>query len=177
VLDQVFNCLTAWLAPVLCFTAEEAWLSRFPSDDDSVHLRGFPEIPAEWEDAALAERWEKVRAVRRVVTGALEVERAGKRIGSSLQAWPQVHTTGEMFVAFEGLDAAELFITSGAELVSGTSTDGDFSLPEHLGVGVTVKLAGGGKCARCWKVLDEVGQGQPDDVCHRCADTLRIMTV
>jgi len=172
VLDQIFNCLTTWLAPVLCFTAEEAWLSRFPSDDDSVHLRGFPEIPAAWEDAALAARWEKVRDVRRVVTGALEVERAAKRIGSSLQAWPQVYAPTEMVAAFDGLDAAELFITSGTELLSGAPPPAAFILPDFPGVGVKPALAGGGKCARCWKVLDEVGQGQPDDVCHRCADAL-----
>ena len=83
VLDQLFHCLVAWLAPVLVFTAEEAWLTRFPSEDDSVHLRQFPEVPPEWHDAALGERWERVRQIRRVVTGALEVERRDKRIGSS----------------------------------------------------------------------------------------------
>ena len=177
VLDRIFFCLTAWLAPVLCFTAEEAWLSRFPSDDDSVHLQGFPEIPAEWEDTELAERWDKVRAVRRVVTGALEVERAGKRIGSSLQARPRVYATGELLGAFEGLDAAELFITSGAELEPGAGPEGKFSLPEYPNIGVTAEKAKGDKCARCWKFLEEVGQGDPDDVCHRCADALRAMTV
>ncbi|MCZ6814472.1 MAG: isoleucine--tRNA ligase [Alphaproteobacteria bacterium] len=175
VLDRIFHCLTAWLAPVLCFTAEEAWLSRFPSDDDSVHLRTFPEIPDAWEDAALARRWGTIRDIRRVVTGALEVERAEKRIGSSLQARPVVHGPVEMLAAFEGIDAAELFITSGAELVPGSAPDGAFALPEHPGIGVTPAPAGGGKCARCWKVLDEVGQAQPDDVCHRCADALRAM--
>ncbi|MEE8563012.1 MAG: class I tRNA ligase family protein, partial [Alphaproteobacteria bacterium] len=175
VLDRIFHCLTAWLAPVLCFTAEEAWLSRFPSDDDSVHLRSFPEIPGAWEDAALARRWGTIRDIRRVVTGALEVERAEKRIGSSLQARPVVHGPVEMLAAFEGIDAAELFITSGAELVLGAAPDGAFALPEHPGIGVTPAPAGGGKCARCWKVLDEVGQAQPDDVCHRCADALRAM--
>ena len=75
VLDAAFSALTAWLAPMLCFTMEEAWLNRFPDDKGSVHLRQFPAIPAEWRDEALAEKWRKVRAVRRVVTGALEIER------------------------------------------------------------------------------------------------------
>ncbi|MCZ6496142.1 MAG: isoleucine--tRNA ligase, partial [Alphaproteobacteria bacterium] len=149
--------------------------SRFPSDDDSVHLRSFPEIPDAWEDAALARRWGTIRDIRRVVTGALVVERAVKRIGSSLEARPVVHGPVEMLAAFEGIDAAELFITSGAELVPGAAPDGAFALPEHPGIGVTPAPAGGGKCARCWKVLDEVGQAQPDDVCHRCADALRAM--
>ena len=177
VLDRIFHCLTAWLAPVLCFTAEEAWLLRFPSDDDSVHLRRFPEIPGGWEDAALARRWATIRDIRRVVTGALELERAEKRIGSSLQARPVVHGPPDLLAAFEGIDAAELFITSGAELVPGAAPDGAFALPEHPGIGVTPAPAGGAKCARCWKVLDEVGQDQPDDVCHRCADALRAMTL
>ena len=95
VLDQLFACLTAWLAPVLVFTAEEAWLARFPSEDDSVHLRLFPELPAAWHDPALGARWERIRRIRRVVTGALEVERREKRIGSSLEAAPQVFVTGD----------------------------------------------------------------------------------
>src|SRR5213078_1996732 len=86
VLDQLFRCTVTWLAPMLCFTAEEAWLSRYPGTSVSVHLEPFPEIPADWRDDGLAEKWRKVRIARRVVTGALEVERAAKRIGSSLEA-------------------------------------------------------------------------------------------
>ncbi len=86
--DRLFETLTAWLAPMLCFTMEEAWLNRFPGDRGSVHLRQFPEIPREWRDQALAEKWRKVRQVRRAVTGALEIERKEGRIGSSLEAAP-----------------------------------------------------------------------------------------
>ena len=91
VLDQLFRATVLWLAPMLPFTAEEAWLARYPSDDGSVHLELFPEVPASWRDEALAEKWRKVRNVRRVVTGAIEIERAGKRIGSSLEAAPVVY--------------------------------------------------------------------------------------
>ncbi|MGB1548138.1 MAG: isoleucine--tRNA ligase, partial [Alphaproteobacteria bacterium] len=63
VMDELFRCLTAWLAPILCFTAEEAWLARFPDDEDSIHLRLFPDVPEGWRDDALAEKWEKVRAL------------------------------------------------------------------------------------------------------------------
>ena len=69
---------------MLCFTAEEAWLSRYGAEVPSVHLQLFPEVPSSWLNDKLAEKWRKVRMVRRVVTGALEIERAGKRIGSSL---------------------------------------------------------------------------------------------
>ena len=95
VLDHLFRCTVTWLAPMLCFTAEESWLSRYGDDASSVHLETFPEVPAAWRDDKLAEKWRKVRIVRRVVTGALEIERAQKRIGSSLEAHPIVHVSNE----------------------------------------------------------------------------------
>src|SRR5262249_38094012 len=84
VIEHLFRCTTCWLAPILAFTAEEAWLSCYPTAEGSVHLELFPEVPASWRNEALAEQWRKVRLVRRVITGALEIERANKRIGSSL---------------------------------------------------------------------------------------------
>src|ERR1043166_5903538 len=92
VLDQLFRSTVLRLAPMLCFTAEESWLARYPSAD-SVHLEVFPEVPAAWRDDDLAEKWRKVRLVRRVVTGALEIERAAKRIGSSLEAAPVTYVS------------------------------------------------------------------------------------
>ena len=86
VLDHLHRCLTAWLAPVLCFTAEEAWLARFPSDEDSVHLQLFPDIPAAWQNPDLATRWATIRSERGAMTTALEAARAAKQIGASLQA-------------------------------------------------------------------------------------------
>ncbi len=91
VLNHLFNCLTAWLAPILVFTMEEVWLERHPGEDSSVHLRLFPEVPAEWLNHELAAKWQLIRSVRRVVTGALEIERREKRIGSSLEAAPKVY--------------------------------------------------------------------------------------
>ena len=91
VLDQVFRATVTWLAPMLCFTAEEAFQSRYPDGAGSVHLEPFPDIPPAWRDEALADVWGDIRRVRRVVTGALEIERANKRIGSSLEAAPAVH--------------------------------------------------------------------------------------
>ena len=169
VLDAVFSHLTAWLAPILCFTAEEAWLTRFPDDADSVHLRLFPEAPAGWRDDALAAKWARVRRLRRVVTGALEVERREKRIGSSLQAHPTVHAGAEDLAAMAGLDLAEIAITSAATLVEGPPPEGAFTLDDVAGIGVVAGLAQGDKCGRCWKVLPEVGDdGEHADLCHRC---------
>ncbi|MCG8695211.1 MAG: isoleucine--tRNA ligase [Minwuiales bacterium] len=173
VLDELFSCLTAWLAPILCFTAEEAWLSRFPSDDASVHLRQFPTLPAEWRDPVLAEKWAKLRALRRAVTGALEIERREKRIGSSLQASPTVYTTEDFKNAADGVDLAEICITSGAELVVGDAPADAFTLDEVAGVAVVPGQAEGKKCQRCWMVLPEVGSvAGHDDLCQRCADAV-----
>ena len=170
VLDRLFRCLAAWLAPVLAFTTEEAWRTRFP-DEPSVHLTLFPEVPAAWRDPALAARWERVRRVRRVVTGALELERKEKRIGSSLQAAPIVHVGPEDMVALEGLDLAELAITSGVALSAAPPPAGAFTLDDAPGVAVVPAPAAGEKCQRCWQVLPEVTAAS-DHLCARCADAV-----
>ncbi len=115
-LDHLFRCTVTWLAPMLCFTAEEAWLARDPNAT-SVHLEAFAAVPASWRDDALAEKWRKLRNLRRVVTGALELERAGKRIGSSLEAAPIVYVADpDLFGIAADADLAELCITSDATL-------------------------------------------------------------
>ncbi len=173
VLDAVFDCLTAWLAPFLCFTAEEAWLARHPATDASVHLRLFPEIPGEWRDDILAGKWIILRRLRRAVTGALEVERAAKRIGSSLQAHPIVYAGPEYRQAAAGLDLPRLFITSAATLTHLPPPEDAFSLAEVPGVAVRVTLAEGEKCARCWQVLEDVGTvAAHPALCGRCADAV-----
>ncbi len=158
VLDRLFAALTAWLAPMLAFTMEEAWLNRFPDDKGSVHLRQFPDVPDQWRDEDLAEKWRKVRAVRRVVTGALEIERKEGRIGSSLEAAPKIYISDEdLLAALAGLDLAEISITSGAELLSGAGPKDAFRLDDVPGVAVVFARAEGKKCARSWKILAEVG--------------------
>ena len=172
-LDAVFSCLTAWLAPILCFTAEEAWRTRFGEDADSVHLRLFPEIPGSWRADSIARRWEAVRDVRRAVTGALERERAEKRIGSSLEAHPEIFVDPETEAALEGIAFDEIAITSAATVTAGAVPAGAFTQAEVPGVGVVVRPAAGRKCERCWKILPEVG-ALPDhpDICGRCADAV-----
>jgi isoleucyl-tRNA synthetase len=175
VIDQVFRCTVTWLAPMLCFTAEEAWLSRYPGDETSVHLEPFPELPARYRNEVLAEKWRKIRNVRRVVTGALEVERANKRIGSSLEAAPFVYVSDvDLFAALVEVDLAEVSITSAATLIEGEGPADAFRLPEVPGVAVEFRLAEGRKCARSWKISSAVGS-DPDypDVTPRDAQALR----
>ncbi len=175
VLDSIFRCTVKWLAPMLCFTAEEAWMARYGAGARSVHLELFPEVPADWRDDKLAEKWRKVRTVRRVVTGALEIERAQKRIGSSLEAHPIVHVSNaELYEAVVDIDLAEICITSAATLVEDDGPSGAFRLPDVAGVAVVPNLAEGKKCARSWKVLTNIGEDpQFPDVSPRDAKALR----
>jgi len=175
VLDHLLRCTACWLAPMLPFTAEEAWLARYPSSEGSVHLELFPELPTTWRDEALAEQWRKVRLVRRVITGALEIERAHKRIGSSLEAAPVVHVADpDLFAALLDVDLAEIAITSAATLVQGDGPPDAFRLDEVKGVAVEVRLAEGRKCARSWKILPSIGADPAyPDVSPRDAQALR----
>ncbi len=174
VLDHLFRCTVTWLAPMLCFTAEEAWLSRDPAAA-SVHLEPFPTVPAAWRDDALAEKWRKLRNLRRVVTGALELERAGKRIGSSLEAAPIVYVADpELFGIATEVDLAELCITSDATLVEGDGPPSAFRLDDVASVAVEPRRAEGRKCARSWKISPAVGSDpQYPDVTPRDAQALR----
>ncbi|HLJ65212.1 MAG TPA: class I tRNA ligase family protein, partial [Stellaceae bacterium] len=174
VLDQVFEALIRWLAPVLCFTAEEAFLSRHgEAGGESLHLERYPKIPDAWRDEGLGEKYAGIREVRRVVTGAIELERAEKRIGSSLQAAVEVFLDGDLARMFKGLDLAELFITSGAKITTAAPPEGAFTLGDVPGVAVRVSVADGEKCQRCWKVLPEVGQiAAHPDLCGRCAEAV-----
>ncbi|MEO0393011.1 MAG: isoleucine--tRNA ligase [Pseudomonadota bacterium] len=169
VLDKVFNCLVTWLAPVLSFTAEEAWLTRHGKAAGSVHLQTFPEVPAEWRHEALAARWATVRQVRSVITGALEIERSENRIGSSLEAKPNVYLTPEIAEAVKDIDFAEVAITSGVDLVVGDVPADAFTEADVAGVGVVPANAVGHKCERCWQILPDVEQTEHGMLCPRCA--------
>jgi len=183
VIEEVFRATVIWLAPMLCFTAEEAYLSRYGNDAGSVHLEGFPQIPAAWRDDTLARVWGDIRRVRRVVTGALEIERADKRIGSSLEAAPAIYISDPALrrtVAMElagehgEIGMAEIAITSGATVTSGEGPAAAFRLDDVPGVAVEFRRAEGVKCARSWRIQPDVG-ADPDypDVTPRDARALR----
>jgi len=160
---------------MLPFTAEEAWLARYPGSESSVHLEQFPEVAAEWRDAALAEKWRQVRQVRRVVTGALELVRAGKKIGSSLEAAPTIYIADPaLLAALDGIDMAEVALTSAVVVERGEGPADAFRLDDVAGVAVVFHPAEGRRCARSWKILPTVGS-DPDypDVSPRDANALR----
>jgi isoleucyl-tRNA synthetase len=158
VVRHLFECVVKWLGPLLPFTTEEAWLELHP-EAQSVHLTQFPDVPAAWRNEALAEKWRKVRTVRRVVTGALELERARKVIGSSLEAAPVVHITdAELAAAVADVDMAETSITSGIAIIESAGPADAFRIDEVKGVAVVFAPASGQKCARSWRYTDDVGQ-------------------
>jgi len=135
VLDLLFHRLVTWLAPILVFTMEEVWLCRFPGDESSVHLVDMPETPADWRDDGLAAKWAQLRQVRRVVTAALEVQRTAKVIGASLEAAPVVHVVeAGLRAALDGVDFADLCITSDIGVVAGSEHADAFRLADVAGV-------------------------------------------
>lgn len=163
VLDALHRCLTAWLAPVLVFTAEDAWTARF-GEEESVHLQPFPEVPAEWHDEALAREWERVRAIRRRITVPLEEARRVGDIGASLQAAVALPLAASEVPLLSADEWAELAIVSAVEIV-----------PDPAGADAEARVsrAPGEKCARCWRVLPEVGQlPAAPALCARCADAV-----
>jgi isoleucyl-tRNA synthetase len=160
VLDVLHRCLCTWLAPTLCFTAEEAWTARF-GETGSVHLELFPEIPATWHDPGLAARWARVRDIRRDVTAAIEVARAAGKLGASLQAAVALDLPDDAVGLLDAEQWAEVAIVS------------DLRLGAAADVTVGVALAAGSKCARCWRVLPEVGQSAAHPtLCLRCEDAV-----
>jgi len=175
VLDQIFYVLTKMMAPILVFTSEEIWQSRFSDENDSIHLHAFHDIPLGWRDDALAAKWEKIRSLRKVITGALEVERREKRIGSSLQSTVTVYVADASYAeAAAHIDLAELSITSAANIMVGDAPHGAFRHEDVADIAVVSTLASGEKCERCWQILDSVGSvPEHGDICSRCAEAVQ----
>ncbi|HMA51337.1 MAG TPA: class I tRNA ligase family protein, partial [Magnetospirillaceae bacterium] len=172
VMDLLFTCLSRWLAPFLSFTAEEAYLARHPGTEGSVHLEQFPDLPQSWRDEGLAARWTVIRDLRRVTTGALELERAAKRIGSSLQAAPILHINQKQADVLAGLDLEEICITSSITVRVAPVPEGAFTLADVPEAGLVFAAAEGEKCQRCWKVLPDVGTHAHEGLCARCDDAV-----
>ncbi len=176
VMDQLFHCLTTWWAPIMVFTMEEVWLSRFNGEGSSVHLMQFAKTQDVWKNEELAKNWTVIRNVRRAVTGALEIERANKTIGSSLEAAPTVFIQMEQWAidAVKAQDLAELCITSGAELEVGEGPAEAFRLDDLKNVAVVFHKAEGAKCARSWKISKDIGTDKDfPDITPRDAAAVR----
>jgi isoleucyl-tRNA synthetase len=174
-IDVICDAILKWLAPILSFTCDEAFAMYWPGDCPSVHLLTFPFNLGEFGDDTLAAKWDTIRNVRRVVTGALELERAAKNIGSSLEASPVIYVADRKLLAtLFDVDLAEICITSNYEVREGEAPAGAFRLDNVPDVAVVVEKAQGTKCARSWKILPTVGE-DPEfpDVSPRDARALR----
>ncbi|MGJ5066075.1 isoleucine--tRNA ligase [Bradyrhizobium oligotrophicum] len=174
-IDLICDAVLKWLAPVLSFTTDEAWRMYRPDAEPSVHLTLFPEAMDGYRDDALATKWETIRNVRRVVTGALELARAAKTIGSSLEASPIIYVADRALLGtLFDTDLAEVCITSNYEVREGDAPADAFRLDAVPGVAVVVEKAVGKKCARSWKILQSVGEDpEYPDVSPRDAKALR----
>jgi isoleucyl-tRNA synthetase len=176
VMDQLFHCLTTWWAPILAFTMEEVWLTRFSGEGSSVHVMPFAKPPEEWHQPGIAKKWAVIRNVRAAVTGALELERAEKRIGSSLEAAPKVYVEMEPWAvdALKASDFAEVCITSDIEIIEGKGPESAFRLDDLKNVAVVPAGAQGKKCARSWKISKDIGK-DPEfpDITPRDAEAVR----
>ncbi|MEQ3708238.1 MAG: isoleucine--tRNA ligase [Tateyamaria sp.] len=173
VLDILFHRLTTWLAPILVFTMEEVWLERFPGNDSSVHLVDMPETPGTWRNDEIVQKWSGLRGARRVVTAALEVQRTEKVIGASLEAAPIVFVEdADLAAKLQSVPFEDLCITSQITITSDPAPAEAFRLTDVPGVAVLFEKAEGSKCARCWKVLPDVGRHTHPSVCGRCNTAL-----
>ncbi|GGE16521.1 isoleucine--tRNA ligase [Polymorphobacter glacialis] len=158
VLDTLFHVLTRWLAPVLVFTGEEVWGTRFP-EGGSVHLLEWPAVEAGWRDEALAGRIARLRVVRDDVYLRLEALRRDKTIGSFLEAGVDIEVADEdLFVELSTADLAEMLIV------------GRVTVRKSGSVGVSVGPVGDEKCARCWRHLPDVVV--ETGLCGRCASVV-----
>jgi isoleucyl-tRNA synthetase len=150
VLDTLFHALVRYAAPVLVFTAEEVWGTRYPQGG-SVHLLEWPEVPAAEVDA---DRWQALRALRQAVTEAIEPLRREKVLGSGLEA--TVELPAQVPAGFTEADFAELFITGTVRFGQGDA--------------VVVTRTDDAKCGRCWRHLPEVAEDGA--LCVRCDDVV-----
>jgi isoleucyl-tRNA synthetase len=179
VVDRICGSVLVWIAPILSFTADEAWQEHRVAGgralSQCVHLETFPDGLSAFRDDTLAAKWDKVRKVRSVVTGALELRRAAKEIGASLEAAPVVHVSdAELMAALAGVDLAEVAITSALTLTDAAPPPDAFALPEVKGVAVVFRKADGKKCARSWRYTMDVGADPAfPDVSARDAGALR----
>ena len=162
VMDSTLRALISWIAPILCFTADEAWLAYTQDETDSIHLHGYAEIDSGWQDDALYEKWSRIRHIRSAVTTGLETARNDGIIGGSLSATVKLELSSSDASLFENMDIAALFITSDAELAISDTNE----------IKVHVARATGGKCARCWKLVSTIAEDDEDSICSRCEDVV-----
>jgi len=174
VLYEIFKCLTTWLATVITYTAEEAWLSHIGTDnEDSIHLKQFPNILESWLDNDLNQKWITIRKIRRVINGALELARQDKIIGSSLEAEIKLYIDDNKYISLlDEIDIDEIAIVSKSEIIEGADIEGAYKEDNFKGIEIIVSKAEGEKCLRCWKIDDKISNTAENSLCERCEEVV-----
>jgi isoleucyl-tRNA synthetase len=173
---EVFGALARLMAPLMAFTAEEAWRHLPGPRSESVHLERFPEVPLEWIDDTLDHEWDRLLEVRREVAKALELARTRKLIGSGLEASVRIAGAPEDLPAL--LRAKQdvlqtLFIVSGVELGGRGPASVQYESQEIPGLTIEVDRAPGDKCERCWTRSPSVGRNAAHpSLCDRCVNVI-----
>jgi isoleucyl-tRNA synthetase len=176
VLSRILQTLTLLISPVLSFTAEEIW-SYIPfQKEESVMLASWPDLSANYEDSALAERWDVILRLREEVNRVLETARKEKIIGSSLQAAVDLYPDDELYnklVSYSSLLPALLIVSSCRLNKPDLKAEGDFVAAEELGLNIKVSKAAGEKCQRCWVYSPTVGEDKETEICSRCGEIIQ----
>jgi len=172
-LYHVTHSLLRQMAPILSFTAEEAWAALTGKDDDSIMLHTWHDVlPHQPEEAAISARWTELRRLRADVQKRLEEVRVAGEIGSSLAAEVDLYAIGEIhdLLASFGDDLRFIFITSQARLHLGEHPDAPAG---EVGVGIRVSASAQQKCERCWHYREDVGADPAHPtLCGRCVSNL-----
>jgi isoleucyl-tRNA synthetase len=141
VLNIILESLVKWFAPILSFTTEEIF-TLINKEQKSIHLEQFIKFPESFKDDELHKKWTKLKKIRDICNISIEAKRAGKEIGSSLEAEIIIYLNKELLDITKDVDFSELCITSKAEIKYENKND----------IIVTAKKALGYKCPVCWKI-------------------------
>ena len=167
-LNLIFDHLVRWLAPSLSFTCEEAWKAK--GNTSSIHLEDFLKASQDFKNNDIANKWNIIKNIRKVITGAIEKKRAEKLIGSSLEANVIIYVKEDLKKKIEEINFDEIAITSSFQLLDYKNKKDYFALEEIDDVAVTVKKTDGQKCERCWKYTDIL---QDKQICQRCDEAIK----
>ena len=167
-LNFIFEYIVRWLAPSLSFTCEEAWKAK--GNKSSIHLEDFLETPNDFKNTNIANKWNIIKNIRKVITGALEKKRADKIIGSSLESHVKIFLTDNIKNEVSDINFDEIAITSSFEILDFKNSNNNFSLEEVKGVNVEITKVSGSKCERCWKYQSNL---TAKNLCNRCEEVIK----
>ena len=171
---KILDTLCRVTAPILTFTADEAFQMATGEREGSVHLADWPEVGDQTEDDPLLARYERLTEVRTDVLRGLEALRADKRIGNSLEATVDLATDDEglsdFLASFDPTDLAAAFIVSRVTVQDSAPAGAEEGIVVPA-LRVLVAPSDDEKCGRCWRRRPDVGAERPE-VCGRCASVL-----